>query len=81
MVRGCLLVWMIVCTRSSLHSVWFGQLLCCGHKRIVNGIKVYIERNNMQVELIRFCKKKISTLFTFAKRDGSRTTLCLQAIR
>ena len=31
--------------RSSLHSVRFGQLLRCSHKRIVNIIKVYIERN------------------------------------
>ena len=37
--------------RSSLHSVRFGQLLHCAHKRIVNILKVYIERNNMQVEL------------------------------
>ena len=55
--------------RSSLHSVRFGQLLRCAHRRIVNIMKVYIERNNMQVELIRF-RKKISPLFTFtfAKR-------------
>ena len=48
----------------------FGQQLRCAHKRIVNRIKVYIERNNMQVELIRF-RKKISPLFTFtfAKRE------------
>ena len=34
----------------------FGQLLCCAHKRIVNIMKVYTEKNNMQVELIRFRK-------------------------
>ena len=45
---------MFVCIRSSLHSVRFGQLLRCAHKRIVNIMKVYIERNNMQVELVRF---------------------------
>ena len=33
------------------------QLLCCARKRIVNIMKVHIERNNMQVELIRFRKK------------------------
>ena len=39
----------------------FGQLFRCARKRNVNDImKVYIERNNMQVELIRF-RKKIST--------------------
>ena len=48
LVFGCLL--------PSLHSVRFGQLLRCAHKRIVNIMKVYIERNNIQVELIRFRK-------------------------
>ena len=38
--------------------------LCTAHKHTVNIIKVYIERKNMQVELIRF-RKKISPLFTF----------------
>ena len=47
---------MFVCIRSSLHSVRFGQLLCGAHKRIVNIMKVYIERMNMQVELIRLRK-------------------------
>ena len=60
-----------VCIRSSLHSVSFGQLLRCAHKSIVNNMKLYIERNNIQVELIRF-RKKISTLFTFAKRGIQR---------
>ena len=41
----------------SLHSVLFGQLLCCAHQRIVNIMKLYIESNNIQVELIRFRKK------------------------
>ena len=60
---GCLAVCQggSVCAgiRSSLHSIRFGQLLCCAHKRIVNNfiMKVYIERSNMQVELIRFRKK------------------------
>ena len=35
--------------RSSFTSS--GPLLRCAHKRIVNIMKVYIERNNMQVEL------------------------------
>ena len=37
----------------------FGQQLRCAHKRIVNTIKVYMERNNMQVELRRFRRKYI----------------------
>ena len=59
MVRlfGCLCGWVFVCIRSSLHSVRFGQLLRCAHKRIVNIIKEYTARNNMQVELIRFRTK------------------------
>ena len=48
---------MFVCIRSSLHSVLFGQLLRCAHKRIVSRMKEYIERNNKQVELIQFRKK------------------------
>ena len=45
-----------VCIRYSLHSVSFGQPLRYAHKRIVYIIKVYIERSNMQGELIRFLK-------------------------
>ena len=45
-----------VCLLPSLHSFRFGQLLRCAHKRIVNIMKVYIERNNVQVDLIRFRK-------------------------
>ena len=40
-----------VCIRSSLHSVRFGQLLRCAHKRIFNIMKEYIDRNNIQVKL------------------------------
>ena len=46
--RAC--VHVRVCIISSLHSVRFGQLFRCAHERIVNIMKVYIERNNMQVE-------------------------------
>ena len=42
---------------SSLHSVRFGQQLRCAHKRIVNIMKVYMERKNVQLELIWFRKK------------------------
>ena len=42
--------------RYSLHVVNCGQLLCCAYKRFVNIMKVYIERNNLQVELILFRK-------------------------
>ena len=48
--------WVFVCIRSSIHSVRFGRLLRCAHKRIVNIMKVYIERKNMQVQLIHSIK-------------------------
>ena len=35
-----------------IHSVRFGQLLCCANKLIVNIMKVYMERKNRQLELI-----------------------------
>ena len=54
-----------------LHAsfTYFGDLLRCPHKRIVTTTKVYIARNNMQVQFIRF-HQKVSPLFTFtfAKR-------------
>ena len=72
---------MFVCIRSSLHSVRFGQLLRCTHKRIVDITKVYIERNNMKVELIRFHKKILTVFtFTFGKRGIFRPTQCLRRI-
>ena len=55
-------MWIVVC--SSPHLVRFGHLLICADKRNYQYSKVYIERNNMQVELIRF-RKKIFTLLTF----------------
>ena len=56
LVRACVSEWVRarVCVRSSLHSLRSGQLLRC---EIVNRIKVYIERNNLQVQLIRFRKQ------------------------
>ena len=35
---------------------YFGEVLRCPHKRIVTTTKVYIARNNIHVELIRFRK-------------------------
>ena len=69
MIRG----FKCVCIRSSLHSVRFGQLLHCAHKRIVNIVKVYIERNNIQVELMLFRKKYRSEMIP--------EPLCLQPMR
>ena len=53
----CVYVCVCVCIRYSLHPVRFGQLLRFSHKRFVNIMKVYIESNNIEVELIRFRKQ------------------------
>ena len=56
MQNVCVCVCMCVCQlRAGFTS--FGQLLRCAHKRIVNIMIVYIEKNNMQVELIRSRKQ------------------------
>ena len=77
-VRTCVRACVRVFVRSSLHFFRFGQLLRCEHKRIVNLMKVFMERNNLQVELIRF-RKKILTIFRFktSKRILSRP-MCLR---
>ena len=61
--RDCFLTWSVclfvgcVSIYLSLHLVRFGQLLRCADKRIVNIMKVYIERNNLQLELVWYHKK------------------------
>ena len=52
-VGGCVRACVCVCQLFASFTS-FEQLFRCAHKRIVNDdiIKVYIERNNMQVELI-----------------------------
>ena len=66
-----------VCIRSSLHSVRFGQLLRYAHQRIINIIKVYIERSNMQVELIRFRKPYRLFHVYFCEARKSMRPACL----
>ena len=61
------LVRLFVCvsiSSSSLHLVRFGELLRYADRRIVVIMKLYIERNNVLVELILF-RKQILILFTF----------------
>ena len=65
-------VFVCVCIRSLLHSVHFGQQLHCARERIVNRIKVYIEGNNMQVELIRFLKKISPLLLRSGEFNATR---------
>ena len=73
---------MVCCSSVCYLPVRFGQLLRCAHKRIVNIMKTYIERNNMQVELTRFCRKNVDfihvyvcessdSMFTGYSLDGS----------
>ena len=42
-----------------------GQLLRYADKRIVHIMKVYIERNNLEVELIRFRKKNVDIIHVY----------------
>ena len=52
-MRVCADGWVLV--SYALHLLILGSCYTA-HKLIVNIVKVYIERNNIQVELIRFCK-------------------------
>ena len=55
-------LYVCVSVSPSLPLVSFGQLFRCADNCIVNIMKVYIERNNMQqlqAELIQFRKKNI----------------------
>ena len=61
----CMYLCVSVCQFLASFSL-FWQLLRCAYKRIVNIIKVCIERNNMQVELIRFRKQNVALIDTFA---------------
>ena len=62
----------------SIHSVRFGQLLRCAHQRIVNIMKLYIESNNIQVELIRFRKNIDFIHVYFFKPMKSSRLACLR---
>ena len=76
----CVCMRACVCIRSLLHSVRFGQLLRCAHKRYVNIMKVYIERNNVQVELIRFREIFIHVYFCEARNASRPTCLRLESL-
>ena len=62
----CVCVCVCVCgfVVSATHLIYFGDLLRCAHKRIVTIMKLYIARNNIQAELIRF-RKTLATLLPF----------------
>ena len=67
-VRGYTVVRLFVCLWVSyprfIQLLW-AYMLHCAHKRIVNIIEVYIERNNMQVVFIRFRKKKVDFVHVY----------------
>ena len=66
----------------SIHSVHFGQLLCCSHKRIVNIMKVYMERKNRQLELIQFRKKyRIYARLLFRTDEANATCVFTRDLR
>ena len=74
----CVCVCVFVCwLRHSFTS--FGHMLRCAHKCIVNIMKLYIERINMQVEIIRFPKKNIAFIHVYfcEARNSTRPT-CLR---
>ena len=56
---------MFVMSVSLLPLLCFGQhILRYADKRIANIMKVYIKRNNMQVELIR-CRKNVDFIYVY----------------
>ena len=56
---GCVCLFVYLCHRAATFT-YFGEVLRCPHKRIVTITKVYITRNNIRVELIRFRKNSDS---------------------
>ena len=71
-VWGCMCVGM--CLRASF--TYFGEVLRCPHKRIVTITEVYIARNNIHVEIIRF-RKELAILLTFETLKWKPTTRSL----
>ena len=61
--RDCLSVRGFVCPvrvglcHRAASFTYFGEVLCCPHKRIVTITEVHIARNNIHLEVIRFRKK------------------------
>ena len=69
---------MHACGARLIHSVRFGQLLRCAHKRIVNIMKMYMERKNRQLELILF-RKNIAFIYVYFFQPMKSTRLvCLR---
>ena len=82
--RDCLWILCVGSFYSQLRATftYFGEVLRCPHKRIVPKTKVFIARNNINVEIILF-RKKLVTLFTFETLKWKPTfaTAVLIAIR
>ena len=88
-VLACVRACVLACVRAGVCVWWFesqlrpsftylGQLLRCAHKCSVNIMKEYIERNNRQVELIRFRKKNIDFIDVGIFEMGILSRPCLK---
>ena len=61
-------VYLHVCLLDIVHLVRFGQLLRYADKRIVTIMKVYIERNSLQVEVVR-CRNFFGSIYVYFLRS------------
>ena len=61
---------LFVCQSFALFSSVFCQQLRYIYNRIVKIMKVYIERNSLQVGLIRYSKKMLTLFTLFLLSDG-----------
>ena len=77
MVR-CSFIRVFVCYPRFIHSVCFGQLLRCAHKRTVNIMKVHMETKNRQLELVLFRKNMAFTHVYFFEPRNSTRVACLR---
>ena len=76
----CVCVCVCVCVSDTrfIHFALGSCYIRCAHKRIVNIMKVYIERNNMQGEFLRFRKKIAFIHVYFCETRNSTILACLR---
>ena len=56
---------------ASFSLLW--PFLRCAHKRVLNIMKVCIERNNIQIELIRFRKNRLHSRLRLRSEEFNAT--------
>ena len=71
-VRARVCVLCVFDSQLPVQITYFGQLLSYAHKRIADIMKVYIETNNMHVELIRFRNK--CRLYSYLRSEEFNAT-------